>query len=253
MMTIREDSDEIIDKNNYKNIKKHWYTIQELVTYLINVCKTRQYEKIVELGPGKIPFPISTHLVDRNQECLDNARLSNKILYNLDLNTQKIDADDNYFDFCYARHIFEDVQNPDFMFENITKQCKMGYIETPSPLIECMKYVDSVDESSYRGYHHHRYIVWTENNQLHFLPKMPIIEYISIDPEYEKTMYELAKNPFYWNNYYVWDKEEKYGNTNLPKCVMHEYSIETYSELLMHAIKCSIEHTNNNIFISKTQ
>ena len=247
MLTIPEDSEQIdID---IKNITKHWSPILEIVNFLCDVCKNRQYEKIIELGPGKVPFPISTHVVDNDQKALD--RLQNKILYNINLNIEKVNADENYFDFCYARHIFEDVQNPDFMFEHITKQCKMGYIETPSPLIECMKYVDCSSDAKYRGYHHHRYIVWTENNELHFLPKMPIIEYINIEPEYEKSMYELAKNPFYWNNYYMWDKDEKFGNINLPKCIMHEYSMDSYAELLLHAIKSSIEHTNRNIFITK--
>ena len=59
-------------------------------------------------------------------------------------------------------------------FNEITRVCKTGYIETPSPLIEFSTNVDSGD-SPYKGYIHHRYFVWSDikTNTLYFLPKYP--------------------------------------------------------------------------------
>lgn len=225
-------------------IKKYWAPISEILQLNIKICKDNNCEKIIELGPGSNPFSLSNYFIEHNTNFI-NKLDSSKTIYNLNLNNSKLDVDENYFDFCYARHIFEDVQNPDFIFNNITKQCKLGYIETPSPLIECLRNVDATNQS-YRGYIHHRYIVWTnnENNELHFLPKMPIIEYILINKDFENFMYEYAnKNPLYWNNYYWWDKD----NNKLPKIIMHEFDCKTYSELLMTGILKSIQNTTNLI------
>ena len=75
--------------------------------------------------------------------------------------------------------MLEDIQNPDFALNEITRVTKYGgYIETPSPLIEVTKNVDgSGFSNSYCGYIHHRYIVWSniQKNEIYFLPKYSCI------------------------------------------------------------------------------
>ena len=120
----------------------------------------------------------------------------------------KIPFDDNYFDFCYARHIFEDIQNPQHAFSESIRTCKNGYIETPSPLIECLKKVDYSSRNkniNYCGYIHHRYIVWSdlETNTLYFLPKFPIIEFAIFKEDFYNKMVEIANSKdIFWNNYF---------------------------------------------------
>jgi hypothetical protein len=156
-----------------------WKPNKEIIEILVAYCKNNNYTKILEIGPGVTPFPLSSHSID-----IDST-VKNSV--SVDIDFEVIPFEDKYFDFCYARHIFEDIQNPQHAFAETTRICKNGYIETPSPLIECLRLVDAISRNcnvNYCGYIHHRYIVWTDihTNTLYFLPKYPIIEYILFDP-----------------------------------------------------------------------
>jgi hypothetical protein len=139
----------------------------------------------------------------------------------------------------------EDISTPFFAFNEITRVSKQGYIETPSPLIEIMKSVDG--NAQHRGYHHHRYIVWSnkDTNTLYFLPKMPLIEHIIFDEEIMKKLYFTANTvPLLWNNYYIWDE------TMTPNIIVYGYNtdydfIKNYTNLINEAIDKSIEYTNS--------
>lgn len=221
---------------------KFWSPVKEIVDYNISLCKDKQH--ILELGPGYRKFPAANYFIDNDETHLDDEL--KHIYMNIDLDTTDIPppiSSDKY-DFCYARHIFEDIQNPDFVFRNMLKVCHMGYIETPSPLVECLKDIDGATGIPYRGYIHHRYIIWTENdNELHIIPKLPIIEHITFTPDFEKFCYDTANSgPLFWNNYFWWDTTTQYH------CIVHKHFeiINEYGNLLKRAILSSIEHTRKN-------
>ena len=218
-----------------------WYRNETIVEKLANMCQIKKFTKILENGPGNTPFPLSTHYIDLNSK-LEN-------VMNIDVDFDKIPFEDNYFDFCYARHIFEDIQNPQHAFSETIRTCKNGYIETPSPLIECLKKVDCISRNqdiNYCGYIHHRYIVWSDlkTNILYFLPKFPIIEFAKFDKDFYNNMVDTANSKdIYWNNYYTWNEKNK------PNIVVYKHGINfdiknDYPKLLIEAINKSIEYTN---------
>ena len=233
-----------------EEIKNHyWSPIENVITYFEN--KTKFYKNVIELGPGMIPFKNANYIVDK----IDNNFETNKTQIKLDVDKEKFsEIKDGYFEFGYARHIFEDLTNAEFAFNEFIRVCREGYIETPSPLIEITRGVDAsmkdVNSKLYRGYRHHKYIVWTSNedNTIHFLPKFPIIEYFDFGKEYENKLKYLANNDkFLWNNYYVFNNYDK-----KPKCIYHNLygdDFEEYKNLIMKAVDESI--INTMLFINE--
>lgn len=154
----------------------------------------------MEIGPGNIPLPIFTKSVDWNP---------NSDGIKIDMDVELLPFEDNTFDFLYSRHVLEDLQNPDFAFKEMLRVAKNGFVETPSPLIECSKRVDYDNRyQPYYGYIHHRYIIWTEKDThtLCFLPKYPILEKMNIEIV-DNSILKLIKDEYYWNNYYEWDSK----------------------------------------------
>lgn len=193
----------------------------------------------MEIGAGDNPFSLSTHFVD----CRD---IPNSI--KLDIDYDKIPFINNHFNFIYSRHTLEDIQNPYSIFDEMCRVSPRGFIETPSPLIELTKNVDSNIEISYCGYIHHRYIVWSsiDTNTIHFLPKYPIIEHLHIDINNHLSI--LNNFPLYWNNYYFWDENNK------PNIIIYRNDINMdikidYISLLKKAIEDSINYTSHFLHI----
>jgi hypothetical protein len=238
--SIQPDKLEHLPITNY-----FWWPIpdvrQKLSKYLDRCGIT---DNIIDVGCGNIPFEPATHVLD-----FKDVRDDNRIVFKYDLDFDKFPVSDNYFNFVYSRHTLEDIQNPQNAFNELCRVSPRGYIETPSPLIELSRGVDVFGD--YRGYHHHRYIIWSNvsDNTLHFLPKYPLVENISIDRDTEKVYNFIGNNyPLYWNNYYFWDSD------NPPKMVLYRHRInmdilQDYVRLLQEAIHKSIEYTNS--FISR--
>jgi ubiquinone/menaquinone biosynthesis C-methylase UbiE len=160
------------------------------------------HTRIIDVACGLTPFEKATHLVD-----FDRTSYPNKRILAIDIDYDTFEYEDKYFNYVYSRHTLEDIQNPLHAFNEFIRIGKQGYIETPSPLIECMRGVDIIESSSsYCGYIHHRYIVWTKNDTLYFLPKYPLLEHIVFSEPILKKLRHIANNyPIYWNNYYTWD------------------------------------------------
>lgn len=209
-------------------MNKYWAPNSFVIKEIEDYCKINEFKNILEIGPGGIPFSLANYFVD-------NVERENSFV--LDIDTDKFDLPDQHFDFTYCRHVFEDIQNPDFAFKELKRVSKQGYIETPSPLIECIRGVDLAGD--HRGYIHHRYIIWNEGNTIHFLPKFPIIEKIEFD---EVKLKELAEEPLNWNNYFLWNQESNFI------IYKHDYNLDIingYVDILNQAILKSLENTNN--------
>lgn len=247
--------EDVLKDESYKNDDNvsihifYWYPNQELIKRLErHLFRKNITDKIIDAGRGNAPFPSSTHILDK-----DTKGNSDKIAIKFDLNFHKFDLSTS-FNFVYSRHTLEDLQNPQNAFNEFVKISSKGYIETPSPLIEFSRGVDSdiewVNSSFYRGYKHHRYIVWSDvdTNTLYFLPKYPVIEYVNADNNTNLLLNYIANNyPLYWNNYYYWDKENK--ETEPKICVLEDISFVDYNKYLTIAINKSIQYTKH--FMSK--
>lgn len=237
----------IIDNINlnilpFENITKYFWFAHPVIQHNLSryLDKFGIKDKVIDVGCGDNVFKNATHVVD-----LVDGINHDRVKFKIDLDFDRIPADNLYFNFLYCRHTLEDIQNPQHAFNELCRISPRGYIETPSPLIELSKSIDSF--GNYRGYSHHRYIVWSDitTNTLYFLPKYPIIEHIIHDKYLEKLYNHIANNyPLYWNNYYIWD-----DNTHPPKIVVFRNGInmnirKDYSRLLNEAIHKSIEYTN---------
>lgn len=231
----------------YKTVvNKHWYRIKDIETSIVNYFKKNNFKTLLEIGADHYSFPIATAQIN----CKPCDKPIETII--MDIDKDIIPKSDNSFDFGYSRHTFEDIQNPDFAFKEFIRTCRNGYIETPSPLIECLQNVDASSLSkNYKGYIHHRYIIWTDitDNSIHFLPKFPLIEYINFPTYLHNIMLVLANEyPIYWNNYYMWNKDNA---IQAPKFVIYKqgmnFNIFEYEKVLVNAILKSIEATNHYV------
>ena len=238
------NTDNNTDDNNVSIIKNYyWEPNSSVIRMIENICITNKYEKVLEIGPGTIPFNLATDFIGFNEKI--------ETFSNVDIDKDKIPFDINHFDFLFCRHVLEDIQNPDFALQEITRVSKYGgYIETPSPLIEITKNVDAhISSNMYCGYMHHRYIVWSniQKNEIYFLPKYSCIldHMLHITEETNKHLYNLINNyPVYWNNYFI------FGVTK-PTIIMYKNGVNftlsnvtNYIELVSRAVNESIENTN---------
>ena len=223
---------------------RYWGPNSTIIKTIEKHCETNKYSKILEIGPGDIPFKLASDFIGCNE------RITNYI--EIDIDKTAFPHPDDSFDFIYCRHVLEDIQNPDFALNEMIRVSKFGgYIETPSPLIEAMKNVDGHAASDkYCGYIHHRYIVWCnmEKNEIYFLPKYSCIldHFLKFEDKSKRHLYNLMNNyPVYWNNYLLYDNNTK------PTIVMYKKGvnfgknnmIEEYIQLVVCAINESIKNT----------
>ena len=203
--------------------RKHWAPIAEVVDYLTD--RLPAGARVLELGPGTQPFRRADVFVDFQ----DVATVPADKLVKLDMATQRLPFEDKSFDFVVCRHMLEDMYNPFPVCEEMSRVAKAGYIETPSPVAELCRGVEG-DKPIYRGYHHHRFIVWNHNDELRFLTKYPFVEHLNMD---DKTLVDaLNHSALYWNTYFMWEGEIKFKHLQNPI----DYDIGEYHKLLDQAV-----------------
>ena len=106
------------------------------------------------------------------------------------------------------------------------------------------KDVDGGKDVPWRGYNHHRYIVWNDGNALHILPKFPIIEHITFE---EDKLQKFLENPFNWCTFYHFKDEVKYKFYHMGRdrdFVMFDGS---YLNLINKAITISLNQSMNQM------
>lgn len=176
--------------------KKHWAPVDTLVNWL--AARLPADAKVLEIGPGFVPFPRATMFVDYKD--LPNIPADKKI--SIDLAREPLPFEDRSFDFVYCRHVVEDMYNPFLLLREMERVAKAGYIETPSPIAELGRGVDG-GSPPFRGYHHHHYVVWVHEGQLRFVSKYPIVEYFRFSEE--GVVRWLREGPQTWNTHYLWE------------------------------------------------
>lgn len=234
------------DTNNFKVINFYWEPIEDIVNNIERFCLENEFKNILEIGPGLIPFSLSTKTIGYNEKIKDYIEL--------DIDVNKLPFENKSIGFVYSRHTLEDIQNPDFSMREFIRISNSGYIETPSPLIEVTKGVDACSKSNnYSGYIHHRYIVWCdiEKCEIYFLPKYNSIidNYFNPNDNDKIKIYNIINNyPIYWNNYFIWKSPLKE-----PKIIIYKNGInfgvknniiDDYITLLYEAINISIKNTD---------
>jgi hypothetical protein len=171
---------------------KHWAPVPAVVDHVASLIPDGS--RVLEIGPGQAPFRRATHFVDYVQR-------GDLPITICDVANEALPFLDNQFDFIYCRHVLEDMFNPFPLLREMERVGKAGYIECPSPIAELCRGVDG-GSPPYRGYHHHRFIVWGDGDQLRFLSKYPMVEYLRIDDDRASSL--LRQSAVTWNTYYLW-------------------------------------------------
>jgi hypothetical protein len=157
--------------------------------------------KVLEIGPGKKPFPRATHFVD----WLSHGAVAEDNLTGCDIQRDPLPFADKSWDFVYCRHVLEDLYDPFHLCDEMSRVARAGYLETPSPLAEICRGIDG-GSPPWRGYAHHRYFVWTRNSVLQFLSKYPAVEHLSLADETAAPRI-LRRNALAWNTGLLWQGE----------------------------------------------
>jgi len=205
----------------------HWGPVPEVIDYVTNLVP--HPADVLEIGPGHIPFGRATEFVDIRP--LDNLPGP---LHVCDLSQDKLPFTDKFFDFVYCRHVLEDMVNPFLLCREMQRVGKAGYIETPSPLAEFCRGVDG-GAPPWRGYHHHRWMIWPENDALNFVSKFPIVEHLKGDDK--AAWFHVLTQPIYWNSYFLWTDEIKVRHWECPFDFM---ITENYPSVISRGITASM-------------
>ena len=128
---------------------------------------------VLDVGSGHRPHEDATHLVDLLPED-DTERGKPLKRHGRPLVVATLEAlpfKDQTFDFIYACHVLEHVQDPAVACRELMRVGRSGYIETPSPFYE-QGY--NFSDVSKRGWPFHRWFVFLDSDQtLIFEPKNP--------------------------------------------------------------------------------
>jgi SAM-dependent methyltransferase len=212
----------------------HWAPIPAVVEWLTN--RLAPDARVLEIGPGHAPFFRADTFVDFAPWPI--AGVAPEKLIKCDLANEPLPFADKSFDFIYCRHTLEDMYNPFSLCKEMERVGKSGYIETPSPIAELTRGVDG-GAPPYRGYHHHRFIIWASGDDLCFVSKYPIVEYGGIDDE--RFANRLRQGPRYWNTYYLWQNRIHVRHLQSPL----DYDIPRgYGGLLLGAVEHSVAATD---------
>ena len=180
-------------------MEKFWGPRPEIAEYVAQTIPAGA--SVLEIGPGAVPFVRSTQFVDR----LARTGLPGP-LHRLDVVREPLPFADKAFDFVYCRHTVEDLAYPDLLLSEMNRVARAGYIETPSPIAELTRGVDGPRygrQVPYRGYIHHRWIVWASGGSLHLMEKSNAIEHLDF---FEVEADEDLRRPLAWNTYFLWGK-----------------------------------------------
>lgn len=190
-----------------KDDPHYWHPVPEVIDWLCN--RLPDGARVLEIGPGTVPFARADVFVD----FVDVDTVPKHKLIKCDVANDPLPFPDKSFDFVVCRHTLEDMWNPFPICAEMSRVAKAGYVETPSPLAELCRGVDG-SAPPYRGYHHHRFVVWNDGEELKFVSKYPLVEHMELDEA--KLADVLKSGPRYWNTYYLWSGEIKVKHVQSP-------------------------------------
>jgi ubiquinone/menaquinone biosynthesis C-methylase UbiE len=168
-----------------------------------------------------------------------------------DASSERLPYENKEFDFVYCRHVIEDLWNPVHALKEISRIAKEGYIETPSALCEMTKDVDGGEKYvPYRGYNHHRYIVWNDDGVLNILPKFPIVEHINFKEE--EKLEKLLEDPFNWCTFFYFENDIHYKLHEMGREQDFVFYNDSYFKIINNAMNAGIQNSNQQIERIKT-
>jgi SAM-dependent methyltransferase len=129
--------------------------------------------RVLEIGPGHNPFSGVTHLLERNvsdgRERGGNALVIPGSARLIVGEATRLPFAKGTFDFVYASHVLEHVEDPEWACQEVMRVGKAGYIETPAPFLE--QGLALGDESSPTHWFHRWFVFSPFPGLLVFEPK----------------------------------------------------------------------------------
>jgi hypothetical protein len=208
---------------------KHWGPRPDALGYIASVISDGA--KVLEVGPGQVPFSKATHFVDYKPG-------ANIIM--CDVQKSPLPFPDKYFDFVYCRHVVEDIVYPFNFLAEMSRVGKAGYVETPSVVAELCRGIDG-NTPPWRGYNHHHWFVWNHKGKLKLLKKYTYVEYMEFNDD--NIVKILRSSPDHWNTHLLWDGALDYEQ------VVTGVVCPEYPATITQAAVDGIESTNQ--FLSK--
>lgn len=210
----------------------YWERDEDVYSFVRSLARGKSL--VVDVGCGQKYFDEATELIDYIPLNTD------KKVHQLDVSWDKLPYEDKEVDFLYCRHTIEDIPNPRWLISEINRVAKAGYVECPSPLIEIARGADA-GSPPWRGYYHHRSVVWSDGDKLTIVPKYPIIEHFQFPDKFIIDLLQKGKD--LWNTYHLWKDELKvdfsFGSGN-----PHSYDIiQDYGNILMSGVQMTIGQT----------
>lgn len=211
----------------------HWAPYQPMVEAIAALATGRG--RILEIGPGHIPFGPATEFVDWQV----SPSLAGRTVHVMDINAESLPFPDKSVDFIYCRHTLEDLYNPMWVCREMDRVGRAGYVETPSPIAECCRGVDA-GSPPWRGYNHHRYVIWVDSDTLAFIPKYPLIDHLDFGDAEGVLVDALNTSPMFWNTYYVWEGNLRWRLLQNGR----EFGLrQDYDRVLLKAVHECVGHT----------
>jgi len=190
--------------------KNFWRPIPIVMQWLTERI-IRPSDRVIDIGCGHCPFPranVGVDMLSRSEleKIWDELKVEKRpATVQCDL-TEPLPFNDKEFDFVFCRHTVEDMGWPFPLLREMARIGEAGYIETPSPIAELTHGADGYGNSAmYRGYYHHRFVVWVEDGRLNLVSKYPMVEHYQYDEA--KLEDALRPGPELWNTYYLWSSE----------------------------------------------
>lgn len=214
-----------------KDDRRHWHPIQQVTDWVVG--QIPEGARVLEIGPGTVKFDRA----DVHVDLVDLANVPAEKLVKCNIERERLPFPDKSFEFVYSRHMLEDMRDPFIACEEMSRVAKAGYIETPSPVAELCRGVDD-GAVPWRGYHHHRFVVWNDSGTLKFVTKYPLIEFVRLDDA--KITERLREGPAYWNTYYLWSDHIDFKHVESPL----DFDIpREYPRILTEVLNASVEAT----------
>jgi SAM-dependent methyltransferase len=131
--------------------------------------------RILEIGPGHNPFKGVTHLLEMDVN--EGRERGGNVLFVPDSaklivgEATSLPFGSGTFDYVYASHVLEHVEQPEQACREIMRVGRAGYIETPSPFLE--QGMALRDETSPEHWFHRWFVFSLGPDRLVFEPKTP--------------------------------------------------------------------------------
>ncbi len=104
------------------------------------------------------------------------------------------------FDFSICSHTLEDISNPKYVCQQLSKISKSGYVAVPSKYDEFSRFLCSPEGKFMRGYIHHRWIFIFKNGEFTGFPKITYVEVDDIFNKLAKSNVEYLNLGFFWKD-----------------------------------------------------